>query len=162
MELDTLGTLVEAFMAELPEQVANALSDVDMVLAASPADATKTLLAEARDDAKEKGETLSRDEIAELTIREDAKGCFIGDPRELTSDADPGEEEPEVKYDAEGYIVMCASNIADKSEAMLVFLHEVGHALGLDEDEVKELGLAATTPKEGNPDAISAEHATNG
>ncbi len=159
MELVALEKIVNGLMDGLPDPVKGCLEEVDMVLAESPAAATEELLTEARDNAAENQETLSRDEIKELTLPADCKGVFIGDPRELMSDSDPGEEEPEVKYDAEGYIVMCANNIADPDEALLVFLHEVGHALGLDEDDVKELGLAA---KEGKPDAISAQHAENG
>lgn len=157
MELLALKNVVEGLINGLPEQVTDKLEEVDFVIADSPADATRELIGEAAEDAKERGETLSVVERKELTIADDAKGCFLGDPLEKTDDEDPDSEESDIKYDAEGYIVMCACNIANPEEALLVFLHEVGHALGLDEEAVKELGLAASQAKEGTPDVPTSQ-----
>ena len=40
-----------------------------------------------------------------------------------------------------GVIFLVATNITNKNEAMQVLMHEVGHALGLDEQEVAALDL---------------------
>lgn len=161
MELAQLETLVGGLMAGLPEQVTECLEDVDVILAETPAEATKELLADQRKAAAENKETLSVEETREMTLPDDTKGVFIGDPLERSEDVDPDTEESEILYDAEGYLVMCASNIADKDECLLVFLHELGHALGLDEAEVKELGLAVAQAKEGKLDANATQHAAN-
>lgn len=159
MDLATAEQLIKGLCAGLPEQVDDKLVDVEILVCETPAEGSRALIADARDAAKEEGATLSNAEIQELTLPADTKGCFIGEPLE-TEDAE-GDDPPEVKYDAEGTIVFCASNIADKDEAVLVFLHEVGHALGLDEDEVKELGLAAAEAKKG-PAPNADSHPTNG
>ncbi len=67
----------------------------------------------------------------------DARGCFEG--TQATPDLDmeeDGDEEPAV-----GTIYLFASNLPTTDLVHLTFAHEVGHALGLDEDEVAELGL---------------------
>lgn len=43
---------------------------------------------------------------------------------------------------ARGVIVLVAPNLASPDEAWIALAHETGHALGMDEDEVAELGLA--------------------
>src|SRR5215831_14816986 len=66
-------------------------------------------------------------------IPSDARGVYIGTQLE-------GEEQEttDAKHPV-GVILLYAGNIADEAEAMDVFLHEIGHALGLNEDEVAQL-----------------------
>jgi predicted Zn-dependent protease with MMP-like domain len=71
----------------------------------------------------------------ELTdIASDAKGVYLG--------TFPAETDDEVVIERpRGMILLVADNIANKDECRQVFLHEIGHALGLDEHEVAALGL---------------------
>jgi len=64
---------------------------------------------------------------------DDVRGCFVG-----TQQSDGGEGFPTT---AKGTVYLVASRIHDGDEVEATLLHELGHALGMDEDEVKELGL---------------------
>jgi predicted Zn-dependent protease with MMP-like domain len=67
-------------------------------------------------------------------MADDVRGMYEGTfPSE--SDDELGGEPPE------GRIFLVASNLADSGEARDVLLHEMAHALGLDETEVSGLGL---------------------
>lgn len=63
----------------------------------------------------------------------DWNGRYVG----TTIEAD----EDELIALPEGTLYLCAPNLKAEQDAMSVFLHEVGHALGLDEVEVADLGL---------------------
>lgn len=63
------------------------------------------------------------------------RGLYVG--TQLSDEDDEGDEASE----PEGTIYLCASNLADHDDAEQVFLHELGHALGLSEVEVEALGL---------------------
>lgn len=67
-------------------------------------------------------------------IADDARGVYVGEFPVQTDDET--EMAPPV-----GTIYLIAGNIADKAEARQTLWHEIGHALGLDETEVAELGL---------------------
>jgi predicted Zn-dependent protease with MMP-like domain len=154
MKLEELDKVVNGLMQGLPDPVKDSLEEVEVLVCESPEDATRALLTDARELAAEEKREMTADEVAELTVPADCKGLFFGDPMEKTEDSDPDAEESEVVYDPEGYVIFCASNIPDTDAAVLVFLHEVGHALGLSESEVSELGLAVTkATKEGGADA---------
>lgn len=161
MELSALDDVIHGLMKGFPTEVIDSLEEVEVLVCDNPADATRALLTDARELAAEEKREMTAEEVAELTVPADCKGMFFGDPMEKTDDSDPGADESDVVYDPEGYIIFCASNIADTDTAVLVFLHEVGHALGLGEDEVKELGLAVSqATKEGG--AHAPERAANG
>jgi predicted Zn-dependent protease with MMP-like domain len=165
MELRALDTIISGLMDGLPSEVTDSLSDVEVLVVETPADGTKALISDAVSAAREEGNTtMTAEEMKELTLAADCKGCFLGDPMEKTDDQDPDAEESDVVYDPEGYMVFCACNIENEDAAVLIFLHELGHALGLDEDEVKELGLAVSQAKnQGKAGADgSPEHSPNG
>lgn len=64
----------------------------------------------------------------------DVRGMYQGD---FTNDTDD-----ELVCDPPvGCIFLVADNLVDKDDARAVLLHEIGHALGLDEHEVAGLGL---------------------
>jgi hypothetical protein len=86
------------------------------------------------------------------------KGIFVGRPQagdpEDDDDCDAGEwydVDPETGdlelaqhggvLPAEGTIVLVAPNLAGPDDVMICMAHETGHALGLDEWDVAELGL---------------------
>jgi predicted Zn-dependent protease with MMP-like domain len=161
MKLEELDKVIDGLVNGLPDQVHESLEEVEILVCETPEDATAALLADARELAAEENRQMTGEELAELTVPADCKGLFFGDPMEKTEDTDPDAEESDVVYDPEGCIIFCASNIEDTDAAVLVFLHEVGHALGLSESEVGELGMAVTkAAKEGGADAT--QHAANG
>lgn len=162
LELETAGTIFQNLSAGLPDKIREILEDVDFLVFENAAEASNYLREETIESAKEEGETPSQEELAEFDIVADAKGVFIGDPAEHEPEAEEGDLDG-LKYEPEGYIVFISSNIVDADEAVLVFLHEVGHALGMDEREVTELGLAvAEAAKQQQATAKGTADATEG
>lgn len=137
MQLVALTVAVKDFMAGLPPEVLEGLQDVELVIS---------------DDVKKVQKLLSTElgaefDPAELTA--DLKGVFVGSPMETEeSDHDDNSEE-EVVYYPEGYVVLLAPNITTPEEGALVLMHEIGHALGMSEEEVKNFGLGVEQDKKG-------------
>jgi hypothetical protein len=69
-----------------------------------------------------------------IGMTDDARGMYEG-----TFDGSTDDEIEQEK--PEGTIYLVADNLADKADARTVLLHEMAHALGLDEHEVAGLGL---------------------
>lgn len=140
MNRDELQVVAQTIIDSFPAPVMDALADVDMVFCDTVADACL----EMRKELKK--------EFDANDLPPDCKGVFIGNPIEVEDGDDTDTEEDEMVLVAEGFIVLIAANIKDSAEAALVLLHEIGHALDMDEDEVKQLGLgvgpaeAATVP----------------
>jgi predicted Zn-dependent protease with MMP-like domain len=65
----------------------------------------------------------------------DAQGVYVGTVLEGVD-----EDEDKVPGPA-GTVYLFATNLADVDDVHLALWHELGHALGLDEDEVEGLGL---------------------
>lgn len=151
MELEVLQGLAAEFMAGLPDKIADTLEDVDVILCQTPEDGTAELV-ESLDPTQ-----ATPEQKALCTLPADCKGVFIGDPMERSDDGEDSEEE--TIYDPSGVIAIVASNVASKEDFVLCMLHEMGHALGLDEEGVKALGLAVSSAaqsaaaEKGNPDA---------
>lgn len=155
MKLQELTEIAYALMAEMPEPIITALSDVELMVCETPKDAADELSAEAKQDAEFE---FSAEDAAEVSALE-CKGVFVGAPTEV-EDSDESEEE-EIVYYPDGFIVLIASNIESAEEAKAVLMHEVGHALGMDEAEVQQLGLGVgAKPKEGTDDGTA--HSSNG
>jgi hypothetical protein len=76
-------------------------------------------------------------ELAALGAAADVRGMFAGAQAVLPDEDDPAD--PGVK--PTGYIFLVAANLRHPDDVRRTWLHEVGHALGLDEAEVSELGL---------------------
>lgn len=137
------------FIDGLPAQVQGALEDVEVIIADSPAIARVAL----NEALKEKN--FDTDEFDKEPIPDDCKGLFVGVPTEV-EESDESEEE-EVVFYPEGFIVLCLSNLESVDEASVVLMHEIGHALGMDEDEVKNLGLGDGPPQEKGESDVSSE-----
>lgn len=137
MQIAEVEQVVNGLMARIPEPVIDQLVDVAIIITDSPEDATEEL----------KKDLGAEFDVDEDTVPADCKGIFVGEPTE-TEESDVSEEE-EVVYYPEGFMVLCAKNIRDGEEAALVLVHEIGHALGLDESEVAALGLGVSP----SPDA---------
>lgn len=70
----------------------------------------------------------------DIGMTDDARGMYEG-TFPSGSDDEIEQERPE------GTIYLVAANLTDKADARTVLLHEMAHALGLDETEVAGLGL---------------------
>lgn len=131
MEKAPLAELAVKFLAGFPTEITEDLTKVELLVCEDPAEANAEI-----NHLYEKGEDFAAD----------AKGAYVGDPMVLEESTDS--EEDEIVYEPEGHIVLIASNIKDADELALVLMHEMGHALGMDEDEVKALGLGVQEAKE--------------
>jgi len=129
MKLEELTEVVARFAGGLPKPIGMQLRGVDVILCETPDKATAELQEIVEGD----------DGGAMEPIAADCKGVFIGEPLER-EDSDDTEEMETIAL-PEGVIAMVASNIQSPEEGVLVLLHEIGHALGMDEEEVKQLGL---------------------
>lgn len=69
-------------------------------------------------------------------INSDAQGLFVGELSVVNSD-----DEDELREPPSGAIYLFASNLKTPAMVQTTLYHEIGHALGLDESEVDELGL---------------------
>lgn len=129
MTFEEVQTQVTLFLGEIQEAITDDLLDVEF------------LVCESREAAVERLNQLLDPEDEKVTLDEipvDAKGIFFGDSAETVETDDETTETIEC---AAGAIVMIACNLADVDEVDLVLLHEIGHALGLDEAAVDALGL---------------------
>ena len=129
MEYTDLAACAQGLMVQLPKGITEQLIDVQIAVCKDP-DMASVLLAETEDDPK--------------PVAEDAKGMFFGHPAEIPEGVPDDEEDPaeEVIMPA-GVIILVASNIEDGDIADKVLLHEIGHALGLTEDEIWQWDLDA-------------------
>lgn len=143
MKQEDVATILEKFARDLPEQVHYMLADVDIFICENPVKATEEL----REQLQDEDGTAWSDSLVE-----DCKGVFIGEPLERKEGGES--EEPEGEMLPEGIIAICCSNIATPEEAVIVLLHEIGHALAMDEEEVRALGLGT----EGTPNNVPNPH----
>jgi predicted Zn-dependent protease with MMP-like domain len=134
MDLNELTDFTTRFATGLPRQIGKQLADVEILVSSDPQTATTELSAILT---TEDGQPID-------AIPGDCKGCFIGSPMEQDETDDEEGDEFETVELPNGVILLVASNIPNTDEAVLVLLHEIGHALGMDEDEVKELGLGVS------------------
>lgn len=132
--------IVTEFCETLPRPVAKDLEDVEILVCETRAHALTRL-----------SQLIEGDPVTDEEFPLDTKGAFIGDPASR-EESDETEEEEIVEL-ASGFVVLNVENIATEDECRLVLLHEFGHALGLDEEEVAALGLGVeeTQPNEQTP-----------
>lgn len=117
-------TIVNAACEQLPEHVQESLEDVEVIVAAHHRD-----------------EVLPHAEAGDTPFPEDFKGCYIGTT--IEADAEDAEENPAIVEAKQpvGTIYLNAANLADQEEVHKALYHEIGHALGLSEEDVTNLGL---------------------
>lgn len=145
IEFDTAVAIAKEFSEQLPDTIAADLEDVEVLVCANRERAVTRL-----------NEVIQGDVIELEEIPFDTKGIFIGSPatREVSEDND----EEEVIELASGFVVIIVDQIADVESCKLVLLHEFGHALGMDEDEISDLGLGVGEgDKHDNPSQPTAE-----
>lgn len=140
MELQTVSEVIAKFAGGLPKQIGTHLKDVEILVCESVDKANQEL-----------AELIETEDDGPLEpLAADTKGVFIGEPLEREESDDT--EEMETIAMPEGVIVVVASNVATPEEGIIVLLHEIGHALAMSEEEVRQLGLGvAQAPQQGGP-----------
>lgn len=111
MDVETVETIAEWVLLNLPRPITDALDDIEIAIIDTVADAP------------------------DLELEPDARGCFFGYETQGEDDADE-EGKPPV-----GVIVLVASALVDDEDVQKTLFHEIGHAVGLSEEEVADLGL---------------------
>ena len=121
MRKDAADTMIGEVLAELDEDIAGALAGVTVYAIEGTADP------ELRDALKNAG-------IPRWEFPRSFRGVFLGTPRDEYDEEGNGEE-------AQGSIVLNAPNLETFDDLRDTLAHEIGHALGLTEEEVENLGL---------------------
>ncbi len=127
--------VVAKYNEDVPREIWRNLEDVDIIVCVDVGQAKQFLLDECG------GEAIPEGEGPQFT--DDVKGLFYGEQME-TEEGDSEEEETVTLPD--GYIFLISANLDSTEEAAKVLLHEVGHALGMDESDVNALGLGVESP----------------
>lgn len=115
-------SLVDQVMDEIPEEISEALGDV------------RVFVVEGRTD-PELREAIRHAGMERASVRRDFRGLYLGSTARAL---DSGDEVPELP---EGSIVVNCQAVADLHDVRDTLAHEMGHALGLSEEEVENLGL---------------------
>ena len=114
--------IVDEVMDSIDEEIGEALSDV------------RVFVVEGREDPELKT-AIRHAQMERASVRRDFRGLYLGTTaRTLQS----REELPDLP---EGAIVLNCRELADAADVRDTLAHEMGHALGLSEEEVENLGL---------------------
>ena len=135
MEAKAVSDIVKAFAEGLPEQIQDRLQSVSIFVFQNIEDATEEMEKHFNDDGDDD----------DVLIPDDTKGVFLGSPAEEEESEET--EEDVIEVDPEGFIVLIADNLSTPEEAAVVLMHEYAHAMGMDEEEVKQAGLGVDESK---------------
>jgi predicted Zn-dependent protease with MMP-like domain len=122
MTKEDADVFVGQVMDALPDEIAAALAGVTVYAV------------DGREDPELK-EAIRNAGLARASVLPDFRGLFLGTPANGTRDY---EVTPTM---ADGSIVLNAPALATFDEVRTTFAHEIGHALGMSEEEVENLGL---------------------
>jgi predicted Zn-dependent protease with MMP-like domain len=111
-------------LAYLPDKLLDAIEDITIYVARDRQD-----LAVLRAAVRESGQ-------GRVAIPQNFRAVYLGTPVDLAAD-----DEAEDTDRPTGVIVLNAALLRDEQDVLDTLLHEIGHALGYDEDEVAALGL---------------------
>lgn len=114
MNTEDIQTIVATAVGELPEQVQLGLDQVTILIAENH-----------RDPVLPENHAWPAD----------FKGCYIGTVIEGQDDDDTFANPPV------GTIYLNAENLSSQDEVLKALFHEVGHVVGLSEEEVENLGV---------------------
>ena len=117
---------LDAVIGALPDEIAAALEDVTVYVV------------DGRED-PELGHAIRNSGLEQANVRRDFRGLFLG--TQAVPLGGSGLEEP-APWLPQGSIVLNAAAMQDLEDVRDTLAHEMGHALGLTEDEVEDLGLA--------------------
>ena len=116
--------IVDQVIAELPEGITEALVGV------------KVYTVEGRTDPELK-DAIRNAGLSTARILPDFRGLYLGTTAKLYDDTSGGAVPPL----AQGSIVLNAPALTDFLDVRNTLAHEIGHALGMSEAEVEDLGL---------------------
>jgi predicted Zn-dependent protease with MMP-like domain len=122
-----------------PAEVEECADEILGLLPANIADAVGDLaifVARDRDDLEVLRAAVKEARQASVVIPRNFRGIYLGVPLDPATDDEAIEVEPPT-----GAIVLNAAMLTSVQDVMDTLLHEVGHALGYDEDEIAALGL---------------------
>jgi predicted Zn-dependent protease with MMP-like domain len=108
----------------LPDELAETIGDLTIYVAADRQD-----LEVLRAAVKESGQ-------GRVAIPQNFRAVYLGTPLDPAVD----DESDDVEL-PKGVIVLNASMLRNEQDVLDTLLHEIGHALGYDEDEIAALGL---------------------
>lgn len=153
MNYEAIDETVTAMAKSVPDEVAAHLESVVIILT----DTIESARAEMQRD--EWADLLSdwadandQSMAAARSLPDDTRGVFVGFPLTKESDEEGGEESATEEFsEPDGFILLVASNIGDAETAKVVLLHEISHALGMDEPTVDGLGLDGHGPTDSPP-----------
>lgn len=115
-------SIVDQVMDAIPAEIAEALADVRVFVVDGRAD-------------PELREAIRYAELERASVRRDFRGLYLGTTARAL---DAGEELPQLP---EGSIVINCKAVGSVEDIRDTLAHEMGHALGLSEEEVENLGL---------------------
>jgi predicted Zn-dependent protease with MMP-like domain len=115
-------SIVDQVMDAIPAEIAEALADV------------RVFVVDGRGD-PELREAIRYAELERASVRRDFRGLYLGTTARAL---DAGDELPQLP---EGSIVINCQAVGSVEDVRDTLGHEMGHALGLSEEEVENLGL---------------------
>jgi predicted Zn-dependent protease with MMP-like domain len=124
MKVDEVRSHIDEAIANLSPGVREAISQVAI------------FVAESRQDTMTMRQAVHAAAQGDTAIPQDFRAVFLGVP--LDGAADEEDPDPEL---ADGVFLFNAELLQGAEDVVYTLLHEIGHALGLDEDEVAALGL---------------------
>lgn len=135
MNVAEVEDCADQMLAALPAELVEACGDITIHVAAHRGD-----LAVLRAAVTESGQ-------AAVAIPQDFRAVFLGSPLDPAIDWDDPANDYRGAADSDegagpsGVIVLNAALMRDAEDVLYTLLHELGHALGYDEDEITALGL---------------------
>jgi predicted Zn-dependent protease with MMP-like domain len=118
-------TCVDQVMDAVNEEIAAALADVQVYVVTG------------RDDPELKA-AIRYAELPRAIVRRDFRGLYLGTTARALDADDDGGAVPQLPY---GSIVINCAAVAGFDDLRDTLAHEMGHALGMTEEEVENLGL---------------------
>jgi predicted Zn-dependent protease with MMP-like domain len=115
-------TAVDQVMDALPDEISEALADV------------RVFVVDGREDPELK-EAIRYAEMPRAAVRRDFRGLYLG------TTARPLDSSDELPQLPEGSIVVNCRAVETLEDVRDTLAHEMGHALGLTEEEVENMGL---------------------
>lgn len=128
MTKEAAGACVDLAMDAIPDEIAEALADVQVYVVEGRAD-------------PELKAAIRYAEMPNAMVRRDFRGLYLGTTAQPLSDVGADDDGAPVAHLPYGAIVLNCQGVADLEDVRDTLAHEIGHALGMTEEEVENLGL---------------------